>query len=54
MLSSALDRSTLPPAPFPDGLSAGRPANVGIHAAEVYFPKTAVRQADLETHSGGT
>lgn len=37
--------------PFPPGLS-GRPADVGIHAAEVYFPKTAVRQSDLETHSG--
>jgi hypothetical protein len=52
MLST--DRSALPPAPFPDGLAAGRPAHVGIHAAEVYFPKTAVRQADLEAHSGGT
>ena len=29
-----------------------RPKNVGIHAMEVYFPKTAVRQVDLEKHAG--
>merc|ERR1712188_187084 len=29
-----------------------RPKNVGIHAMEVYFPKTAVRQSDLEKHAG--
>lgn len=43
--------SSLENAPFPSGL-AGRPKHVGIHAADVYFPKTSVRQQDLETHSG--
>ena len=42
-------------APFRDLLAPGdgeRPADVGIHAVEVYFPKTSVRQVDLEAHAG--
>lgn len=44
-------------APFRDLLSpvgsgGERPADVGIHAVEVYFPKTSVRQVDLEAHAG--
>ncbi|KAL9941052.1 hypothetical protein V8E36_000540 [Tilletia maclaganii] len=29
-----------------------RPANVGIKALEVYFPRTAISEADLEKHDG--
>jgi hypothetical protein len=29
-----------------------RPSNVGIHAMEIYFPSTYVKQADLEAYDG--
>jgi len=28
------------------------PSNAGIHAIEVYFPKTCVKQSDYEAHTG--
>ncbi|KAK0526631.1 3-hydroxy-3-methylglutaryl coenzyme A synthase [Tilletia horrida] len=31
-----------------------RPANVGIKALEVYFPRTAISEADLEKHDGAS
>jgi hydroxymethylglutaryl-CoA synthase len=39
------------PVPFVHGTET-RPRNVGIHAMDVYFPKTSVAQSDLEDYSG--
>ena len=38
-------------APFRD-MVGKRPENVGIHAMEVYFPRTAVSQKELEKDFG--
>merc|ERR1711907_594636 len=42
------EKNTMPPF----AVGSDRPKHVGIHAMEVYFPKTAVRQSDLEKHAG--
>ena len=38
--------------PFKPASDNNRPQNVGIHGIEVYFPKTAVRQEELEEEAG--